>query len=297
MRCSNPRSTAHGLFGCGQCIACRINKRRQWTARLILESQSHKDMSFVTLTYDDWNVPFNDNNDFVLEPRHLRLFLGRLRKHVYPVKIRFFAVGEYGENTQRPHYHLALFGLPSCEYGVTRHPDHDRTCCASCDRLKSVWELGNIYQGQLSDQSIAYVCGYVVKKWTNPDHYKLQGRPPEFTRMSRNPGLGSAGILAIAAGIQQWKDKIPDVPSAFRAGTRSFPLDRFSKNRLRQLLELPEGAPQWKREEVKAQLQNVRSLAEAEGKSLNDYLAPEIKALEASNQRKSTLRGHKKGKL
>ena len=44
-------------FGCGQCLPCRVNKRRLWTNRIMLESMCHDDNAFVTLTYNDDNIP------------------------------------------------------------------------------------------------------------------------------------------------------------------------------------------------------------------------------------------------
>ena len=65
---------------------------------------------FVTLTYDDNQVPMNDNADLILYKPDLQNFLKRLRKRKDGERIRYFAVGEYGTQSGRPHYHLCLFG-------------------------------------------------------------------------------------------------------------------------------------------------------------------------------------------
>lgn len=39
------------LVPCGQCIACRLNKARQWSIRCMHEARYHSDNAFVTLTY------------------------------------------------------------------------------------------------------------------------------------------------------------------------------------------------------------------------------------------------------
>ena len=93
--------------GCGQCLPCRINKRREWTFRLELEASLHEHNSFVTLTYADQFLP----EDGSVNPRHTQLWLKRLRKVLDPRKVRFFLCGEYGDQTFRPHYHACLFGV------------------------------------------------------------------------------------------------------------------------------------------------------------------------------------------
>ena len=104
--------------GCGQCLPCRINRRRKWTYRMLFEAMKHDHSAFITLTYE--NAP-----EFygvqTLDPEHTKRFIDRLRKrlkrdtslpHYFPKKIRYFLVGEYGDESDRPHYHLALFGYP-----------------------------------------------------------------------------------------------------------------------------------------------------------------------------------------
>jgi len=107
MLCNKPYRKGNAEFGCGQCMPCRFNRRRLWTARLLLEATQHENKSFITLTYNDKNAP----KDHSLDPSHYKNFIKRLRKAIYPKKIRYYLVGEYGDHTQRPHYHAALFGL------------------------------------------------------------------------------------------------------------------------------------------------------------------------------------------
>ena len=95
---------------CGKCLACSSNYRRDWVARMLLESQAHSDSVFITLTYSDENLP--DRGSLV--KRDLQLFLKRLRRRLDRLnrdKIRYFACGEYGDNTNRPHYHAIIWNL------------------------------------------------------------------------------------------------------------------------------------------------------------------------------------------
>ena len=109
--CSNPFMKDSMAYGCGQCIACRNKKRKEWTSRIILEAMAHGDAAFVTLTYNDENLPKYGT----LVPEHAKDWQKRIRyyaKERINADLRFFTVGEYGEQTQRPHYHAIVFGLP-----------------------------------------------------------------------------------------------------------------------------------------------------------------------------------------
>ena len=102
---------------CGNCIGCRIAYSKQWADRCMLESQYHDENYFLTLTYDDDHVPRSGYYDeetgewfdtFTLRKKDLQKFHKDLRKKLYGSdkgEFRFFACGEYGDQTFRPHYH------------------------------------------------------------------------------------------------------------------------------------------------------------------------------------------------
>lgn len=105
---------------CGKCIACRLAYSRQWADRCMLEASFHDSNYFVTLTYDNEHLPLvetidNDTGEIIhnatLVKRDLQLFFKRLRKALPDCKIRYYACGEYGSQTLRPHYHAIIFGL------------------------------------------------------------------------------------------------------------------------------------------------------------------------------------------
>ena len=79
---------------CGRCIGCRLERARQWSIRCIHEASLYEANCFVTLTYDDDNLPLDGS----LRPRDMVLFLKRLRKRFGP-GIRFFQCGEYGDKS------------------------------------------------------------------------------------------------------------------------------------------------------------------------------------------------------
>lgn len=137
-----PHGTEHLLLPCGSCLACRTARARAWAIRNHMEAQQHQHATFTTLTYDDTHLPPT------LSRRDLSLFLKRLRRHT-PARLRFFACGEYGAQTDRPHYHAILYGASALEL---RHP------------IQENWNLGYTYTTPATDAAIAYVAGYVTKK-------------------------------------------------------------------------------------------------------------------------------------
>lgn len=185
----------------------------------MLEALVHPGSLFVTLTYNKESLPEGGT----LVPRHLQLFLKRLRKKLSPRTIRYFGVGEYGDISQRPHYHLAIFGV------------------TLADRIyiDESWDHGFTHAGELNFSSAAYVAGYVTKKLTARDAPGLNGRNPEFARMSLRPGVGAWAMKAVAEALQckaGW-DQITedgDVPGALRHGSKVMPLGTYLRRKLRE---------------------------------------------------------------
>lgn len=154
---------------CGKCLACLSNKREEWIFRLEQEFKYSKSALFVTLTYNDWHLP----GDRSLRKRDVQLYMKRLRKKDGTNKIRYFAVGEYGEISGRPHYHLLLFNCLE---------EHVRSCWVdSKDKA-----IGIVHVGKVTQASIAYCTKYIIQK---PDFDELERLRP-FTLMSRAYGIG-----------------------------------------------------------------------------------------------------------
>ena len=89
MICKKPYMLGVVPVPCSTCKFCRINRIRVWTHRMVLESYMHENNCFLTLTYDEENVP----EDGCLEPRDYKLFLKKLRKYIAPEKIRYYVAG------------------------------------------------------------------------------------------------------------------------------------------------------------------------------------------------------------
>lgn len=173
MNCKNPIIVANPAWTprngeprgfkvpCGKCMACRIAKRGEWVTRLICEHSYWPDSAFITLTYSDENLP--DNGTLV--KADLQKFFKRLRKKLNK-DIKYYACGEYGDKTSRPHYHAIVFGL---DYLDGRQV------------LPEVWFFGRTSSDPVTSDSIRYVAGYVEKKMYGDfakEEYDIVGSRP-----------------------------------------------------------------------------------------------------------------------
>lgn len=154
---------------CGKCPNCRARRVSGWSFRLMQEDKHSFDSSFITLTYDTRFVPITASGFMGLKKRDLQLFFKRLRK-ASPAepKIKYYAVGEYGGRTMRPHYHIILFN-------------------ASIHKIQEAWNLGQVHYGKVSGASVGYTLKYMNKKGKVPMH-RNDDRQPEFALMSKNWG-------------------------------------------------------------------------------------------------------------
>lgn len=194
---------------CGQCIGCRLEYSRQWANRCMLELPYHDQSWFVTLTYDDAHVPKTWTVDketgealspaMTLRSRDLQLFLKLLRRHFPDDNIRFFGAGEYGTNSLRPHYHLIIFGLHLQDLVPYKSSVLGYQYFNS-DSLSRCWingsdgsSRGYAVVGAVSWDTCAYVARYILKKQKGAaaSLYADLGIEPEFSRMSRKPGIGA----------------------------------------------------------------------------------------------------------
>jgi len=273
MNCSRPVIINGGAYGCNQCTACRISKRRVWTHRILLEAAQHTDNAFVTLTFDDEHYP----TDHSVKPRDIQLFMKRLRFACPSLKIRYFACGEYGDLSMRPHYHLGLFGYPSCSRGMSRFSRHSGSCCTPCDTVLKAWGQGNVTLGILEQKSAAYIAGYILKKLNKDDDPRLEGRRPEFARMSLRPGIGLGMMHDLASVLLEHKldERMIDVPLSLQHGKKQFPLGRYLRRKLRTFIGRPENAPPEALKSMADKLQPVRDAAFKASESFASHLLKE----------------------
>lgn len=169
---------------CGKCEACLSRRAHEWQLRLKEEMNQASSAFFITLTYNEENLPIKkfeyleestgevyDCSAPMVEPKDVQLFLKRLRKRVYPHKIRYYCVSEYGPKNWRPHYHMILFNLP-------RYLNPHRL-------LEKTWGKGFVTVSKVTIGRIAYVTKYCFANTFFPPYLQ-----PNFTRMSLKPAIG-----------------------------------------------------------------------------------------------------------
>lgn len=197
------------LLPCGHCIGCRLEYSRQWAIRCVLESMLHECNFFITLTYDDLHLPtaprsmtisddtgevLRDGYSHPLDPPALTKFFKDLRRYYsYHYKldgIRFFACGEYGDKSGRPHYHAIIFNLPIFDLKFYKR-SFDGHPLYTSEILNNIWGNGYVVIAECCYDTCAYVARYITKKQVgrNKDFYDYMALVPEFVRMSRRPGI------------------------------------------------------------------------------------------------------------
>lgn len=195
---------------CGQCIGCRLERSRQWAIRCMHEASMWEENCFLTLTYDDDHLPLDGS----LRLEDFQLFMKRLRKS-RDEKVRYYHCGEYGERFGRPHYHALLF---NCDFDDKRlFSERNGQKVYSSEVLSKLWPFGFSVIGEVTFESAAYVARYVMKKVTGEKagaHYG--NRRPEYTTMSRRPGIGKSWF-------DKYRSDVFPVDRVFARGVSSRP--------------------------------------------------------------------------
>jgi len=164
-KCISPITVQHAgerhVVPCGKCNFCLETRRNHWCFRLSQELKKSTSAYFITLTYDEDNVPIAENGSQTLVKRDLQLFWKSLRKSqavITDLKLRYFIAGEYGSQTKRPHYHAIVFNL--------QIPVH---------KLQEIWKKGFVHCGRVTGASIRYVTKYIINRYD-----EVPGTEPSF---------------------------------------------------------------------------------------------------------------------
>ena len=161
---------------CRKCFECVQSYSTNWALRCSLEAKAYSKNCFITLTYD------NEHLEDINVPT-VQKFIKRLRKHFGARSLRYFACGEYGENTRRPHYHIILFGVDFSQDRLFLKRDKRGNVLYYSPVLMKLWKNGFHSIGDLSFESAKY-CAKYMQKFNFVDGKK------SFTLQSRKPAIG-----------------------------------------------------------------------------------------------------------
>lgn len=193
---------------CGSCLACRIDYAADWAVRCQFEAKLWKNNYFVTLTYNDENLPFNEKGNPTLVKEHVDKFIKAVRhyfEHRGHKGIRYLLCGEYnteGSRMLNPHYHMILFNCPipdlsidfPCDSGGVVHKTNSMGLPMFHSKIiASMWSKGYIAIDDANYNTEAYVSRYIMKKQKGESskvYDEVYGSIPPFLRMSNRPGIG-----------------------------------------------------------------------------------------------------------
>ncbi|AXH77292.1 MAG: replication initiator protein [Microviridae sp.] len=190
MRCVSPMSvprppgrcaTDRIIIPCGQCFACIANLRESWCNRIMAEQKHSSSSNFITLTYATEHLKFTSAGLPTLCKKDFQNFAKRLRKKLASmpefktVKLKYYAIGEYGTKKLRPHYHIALFNFPQLGH-----------IAKLIDFISDSWGLGSVHVGKIELASVRYVTNYVINKYV---HDEFDEREKPFSLISKGMGL------------------------------------------------------------------------------------------------------------
>jgi len=175
------RSATHWLR-CGKCLECREMNQQYLAIRIKHEARRHEHNQFLTLTYNENNVPDG------LQKEHMTKFWKRLRYHIGVKK--YLECGEYGDETHRPHYHAAALGL---EINDLKKWD---TESSRSETVEKIWGNGIVTISELTWGRMKYVAGYVLKKagYRKQLYCTEEGEELEAPYRKMSQGLGAEWI-------------------------------------------------------------------------------------------------------
>ncbi|AXH76524.1 MAG: replication initiator protein [Microviridae sp.] len=168
---------------CGRCGFCIKKTIDAWCLRLGHEMEYSSSARFITLTYNDESLSYDvRTREPVLVKQHLQSFMRSLRKK--NPGIRYFAIGEYGTEGGRPHYHAIVFNL-ELDF--------------SDDLVTRSWSRGFVSGSPATMGRIRYTVQYMAApqlaskaSWSRP-----------FQIMSRRPGLGAGYLTRSKKGFTE----------------------------------------------------------------------------------------------
>lgn len=235
MQCLKPFITKNNngdeqTVPCNKCPACAARRVSGWSFRLMQQHKIADTALFLTLTYDTAHVPLSKNGYMTLSKTsytiksfpngqikktqhssHLQQFFKNLRKAQFgnaKGNIKYYACGEYGGRTNRPHYHVILFN-------------------AKIELIQKAWEYGQIHYGMnVNEASVGYTLKYMSKPTRIPMHQN-DDRIPEYAIMSK--GIGKNYLTP---AIMRWHNQSHEFMHCVLPDGKKIAMPRYYKDKI-----------------------------------------------------------------
>lgn len=196
------------MIPCNNCFNCKINKSKSWAVRCLLESYEHKYNYFITLTYSDDKLKFVENSlnektgEFKLTPtlykKDVQDFIKRFRRHLNyrnQKNFKYLVCGEYGDKTNRPHYHMLMFSDTEINDLVYYKKNSDGDAYWTSSTIEKLWGHGYCVIADFTPQTAAYTARYTLKKINGTKKHELYDsglikKQQEFLLCSKKPAIG-----------------------------------------------------------------------------------------------------------
>lgn len=264
------------LLPCGKCSECISKRAMEWALRARHEISDHDENCFLTLTYDDDNLP-----SFLIVKDKFKEFMKRLRKKVVPPcpydkklepelhkewirknGIRYMVSHEYGGQTGRPHHHVIIFGYnpPNQKY---LHDAPSGASLFTSEEIGLLWPHGYHSIGEANEKTAYYIASYSLKSCshlvTNPENGEIH-KVSDSMDSSKCPAIG---LEYFKRNVKQLLDTETFLPRYYqKILEREYPdlFEQYQNDRLLQIGEAPQrGAHQKLAKYVKTTQQQQES--------------------------------------
>lgn len=254
--------------------------RYDLSTRIYMESAFGKSAFFITLTYNDDNLPRTEAGALCFDKKQVQDFLKRVRQKLKPTRLRFFLTCEFGDGKEANQY-LQQYGQ---EYGRSHYHaifvcDNKRHLREMRDIIQAAWPFGYSSVSSCSMARIQYATQYALKDEDYLYKEYEKGDPCKpFRLFSLKPGLGAGfgsdekpiigflnrylyndglhfrdrlEVAGKSRGIPRyWKDRIdPSIAAELKAKGEQFLQDKqgeMGETRRKGLILAPDGKEIWR---------------------------------------------------
>lgn len=166
---------------CGSCEICMNEKMNNWVIRNYYEQKAHKNISWITLTYEEspYIIVQKDFQDWL---KRFRIYLDRTSGE----KIRYFSAYEYGTLRGRPHGHFIIYGWTDKNAKYLSINKKGQIMYQS-KIIQETWGLGRTSIQQFNEHQIPYAALYETSQEQFKRAYKLNHeKVSKLENMARN---------------------------------------------------------------------------------------------------------------